>query len=267
MGWALACYFGGAGSESVNIGDYSGEYTVKLCTFNNLNPIPPAITIYQADGIETVTATILNNTVYGQNIIGIGSTFDNGVNENNLTLMYNNLNSMTNTSTSNIIAEMNYWNGSNPQEVIKDGTNGYGPGIVDYTPFITEQFSPDDDVDGLTNLEEELILTDPRNQDTDGDGVNDRDEIYYDGNASFNPYNWVAHTGTDLDPRLWDTDNDDFSDGEELRLGTNPIDGNDFPQIPASSTTGLIVLTTAMAAAAITALYNRKEKAEDEPLV
>jgi hypothetical protein len=75
----------------------------------------------------------------------------------------------------------------------------------------------DPDHDGLTNLQEFLLGTDPNNPDTDGDGLSDGDEV--------NKF----HT----DPLKADTDGDGIPDGLEIKLGTNPLnpdtDGDGIP--------------------------------------
>ncbi|MFX1252815.1 MAG: binary toxin-like calcium binding domain-containing protein, partial [Promethearchaeota archaeon] len=63
----------------------------------------------------------------------------------------------------------------------------------------------DPDTDGLNNLEEYNQGTDPRNSDSDGDGVNDGDEV--------NTYS--------SDPNNPDSDGDGLEDGEEVTYGTN----------------------------------------------
>jgi hypothetical protein len=69
----------------------------------------------------------------------------------------------------------------------------------------------DPDHDGLTNLQEYQLGTDPQNADSDADGLSDGQEIA---------------RGTN--PLLWDTDGDGISDGLEVGAGTNPLDGSNF---------------------------------------
>ena len=64
----------------------------------------------------------------------------------------------------------------------------------------------DFDEDGLTNLQEYELGTEPYNDDTDGDGLNDGEEI--------NTYN--------TDPLKKDTDDDGLEDGDEIYLETDP---------------------------------------------
>lgn len=64
----------------------------------------------------------------------------------------------------------------------------------------------DSDNDGLTDVEEAKLGTDPHNPDTDGDGLYDGDEVN------------IYHT----DPLKADTDGDGYSDGVEVRNGYNP---------------------------------------------
>lgn len=78
----------------------------------------------------------------------------------------------------------------------------------------------DPDRDGLTNLQEFQTGTDPRNTDTDGDGLNDGDEV--------NKY----HTN----PLLADTDGDGIPDGVEIQTGTNPLDRTSYDLKKAAAT-------------------------------
>ena len=89
----------------------------------------------------------------------------------------------------------------------------------------------DTDGDGLTNLQEYQLGTNPRLADTDGDGVLDGAEVV----RGINPL--IADTDGDsltdgaeiqrgLNPLSPDTDGDGIADGLELRLGSNPLVAN-----------------------------------------
>ena len=68
----------------------------------------------------------------------------------------------------------------------------------------------DDDNDGLTDIFEVSIGTNPLLMDTDGDGLSDYFEVAFDGNVdSYIP-------GLDLNPLLSDTDGDSLSDDVEI---------------------------------------------------
>ena len=85
-----------------------------------------------------------------------------------------------------------------------------------FNPLDPSDAGQDADHDGLTNLQEYQLGTNPHNPDTDGDGVPDGQEV----KMGTNP----------LDP---DTDHDGLTDGQELALGTNPLnpdtDGDGIP--------------------------------------
>jgi hypothetical protein len=70
----------------------------------------------------------------------------------------------------------------------------------------------DPDHDGLTNLQEFLLGTDPHNPDTDGDGLKDGDEVN------------IYHTN----PLVADTDGDGIPDGVEIATGTDPLNPASF---------------------------------------
>ena len=70
----------------------------------------------------------------------------------------------------------------------------------------------DPDHDGLTNLQEFLLGTDPHNPDTDGDGLSDGDEVN------------IYHTN----PLVADTDGDGIPDGVEIATGTDPLNPASF---------------------------------------
>jgi len=64
----------------------------------------------------------------------------------------------------------------------------------------------DSDGDGLTDIEEKNIGTNPNNPDTDADGLSDGEE----------------HHNTKTDPLDKDTDDDGLTDGKEVEIGTDP---------------------------------------------
>ena len=82
---------------------------------------------------------------------------------------------------------------------------------------VSDCYDEDDDNDGLSDVEEQALGTDPRHPDTDRDGLVDSDEI--------------GLYGTDpLDP---DTDGDGVSDGREIAAGLDPLDPTDSEALPA----------------------------------
>jgi hypothetical protein len=74
---------------------------------------------------------------------------------------------------------------------------------------VCHQADVDSDGDGLTDLEELAIGTDPTDSDTDDDGLTDLEEV---------------NAGTD--PLDSDSDDDGLTDGEEIGEGTNPLDAD-----------------------------------------
>ena len=99
------------------------------------------------------------------------------------------------------------------------------------------QFADDRDSDGLLDADESAIYgTNPGAYDSDGDGLNDGEEIYYGTNPLVADANTIQ-VDSDEDglqdadentiygtQRLnYDTDGDGVGDGEEVYLGTNPL--------------------------------------------
>ncbi|MBR9911255.1 MAG: hypothetical protein GYB33_12980 [Gammaproteobacteria bacterium] len=73
----------------------------------------------------------------------------------------------------------------------------------------------DQDGDGLTALEEFNLGTNPRVADTDGDGINDGEEVV------------AGADGFITNPLLADSDGDGLSDGVEIAVGSDPNDSAD----------------------------------------
>lgn len=145
--------------------------------------------------------------------------FDNTQMQDNITLYAGWLDytNTTDTDGDGIVDELEIVIGTNPNSVDTDGD-----GLSDYDEIEKVYTNPlrrdsddngiedgdeDYDGDGITNKFEITLGTDPTLSDTDGDGLNDYDEV--------NKY------GTN--PILVDTDTDGVSDGREIELGTNPL--------------------------------------------
>ena len=120
-----------------------------------------------------------------------------------------------------------------------------------------EESGADPDGDGIINSLEDVLGTDRYDDDTDNDGVDDGDEVMYNGNPDYDPYNPVSDTGTDLNVLEPDTDDDGVNDGAELSAGTDPLDDTDFPiAAPVAGLVSLAVLGAAVVASG--GLYARR---------
>ena len=80
----------------------------------------------------------------------------------------------------------------------------------------------DADFDGLNDDIEEEIGTDPNNPDTDGDGIEDGQEVNVDGTDPLDDCDSIG--GTPLPDT--DCDNDGLTNAEENDLGTDPFDAD-----------------------------------------
>ncbi|MCP4357861.1 MAG: protein kinase [Chloroflexi bacterium] len=105
----------------------------------------------------------------------------------------------------------------------------------------TATIQGDSDGDGLSDLQEAEIGTDPFNPDTDSDGLGDGEEVlrYITNPLNRDTDNDILIDGDEVhtystDPANPDTDGGSVFDGTELTRGTNPLDPND--DVPATAT-------------------------------
>ena len=106
------------------------------------------------------------------------------------------------------------------------------PDVVIPAPDVDEDAveapNEDWDGDGLTNLQEAYVGSDPNNPDTDGDGLNDSEEFAAGSNVFVSDSDWDGLSDSDevdagTNPLAADTDGDGFSDSEEVTAGTDPL--------------------------------------------
>ncbi len=120
---------------------------------------------------------------------------------------------------------------------LKPGFSSIGGSDFSATVLVSSENSVVSDVDndGISNYDEYLIGTDPRNSDTDGDGMPDAWELANgvdplinnanddpDNDSASNYEEYIAGT----DPNNSDTDGDGMPDGWELANGLDPLINN-----------------------------------------
>lgn len=88
--------------------------------------------------------------------------------------------------------------------------------------------SVDSDKDGLDDVREKELGTDPYNADTDKDGLNDGDEVIIWKTNPLNP----------------DTDGDSYPDGQEVRNAYNPLGPGKLFNMPAGVSTSTVKVST-----------------------
>lgn len=125
----------------------------------------------------------------------------------------------------------------NPDEWIDADQDGIG-----------DNLDSDDDNDGIPDIDvnwaenyiiQDLFPNDPNEStDFDRDGIGDNSDPdddndgYTDSEDAFpyNPYEWLDSDNDSIgNNEDLDNDNDGFSDFDEIAIGTNPLDPNDFP--------------------------------------
>ena len=85
--------------------------------------------------------------------------------------------------------------------------SGPSPNIKNFAGFVGGIVPLDQDMDGLSDIEEVALGMSKTKADTDGDGLTDKEEV---------------ELGTD--PLNTDTDGDGYSDLAEVNASTNPSD-------------------------------------------
>jgi len=103
-------------------------------------------------------------------------------------------------------------------------TDGCGQFTEGVQVITLQQSTEDSDGEGLTDVQETTLGTNPNLADTDGDGLTDWEEVtgQDDSSTPATPCGYVTN------PLLWDTDGDAFSDGIECAQGTDPTLNEDF---------------------------------------
>ncbi|TRY32338.1 S8 family serine peptidase [Aliiglaciecola sp. M165] len=123
-----------------------------------------------------------------------------------------------------------------------DGINDFWEIQYGLDPSDPSDAALDNDSDGLSNLQEFMLRTDPTSIDTDNDGLTDNEEV---NTYSTQPTNadtdgdgmgdgWEVSYSLDplLDDGSLDLDNDGFSNVLEFKLQTSPADNTSQPELP-----------------------------------
>lgn len=98
----------------------------------------------------------------------------------------------------------------------------------------------------------QIGYAEPPPPDTDGDGLLDRDEDTNENGI------WEPELG-ETDWQNADSDGDGVGDGVEVSLGYDPLDGTDFPVLPAAGFAALALLMTACGGVAAYALRRKRD--------
>lgn len=130
----------------------------------------------------------------------------------------NNANNANNAPNTNNLNNLNNTNNINnqPREDMGDSDTSTP---IDMSEEIRCDPDLDSDGDGLNNLCECELGTNPFAEDTDGDGLLDSEETA----ATLDDQGRCSLSQGETDPRVADTDGDGLTDKEELDLGTDPL--------------------------------------------
>ena len=136
----------------------------------------------------------------------------------------------------NLASPSNLPLGSLDNDTDGDEIPDYWEALWQFNYNLADDMNDDPDIDNLINIMEYKSGTDPRNQDTDTDGLIDGEEV---NNFLTNPLLFDTDTdglddGTEINvfgtsALLMDTDNDGFDDGEEILEQSNPLESDLIP--------------------------------------
>ena len=179
-----------------------GAFTVGAVAYTNWNSFNPAVRSYSSRGYTTdgrlkpdlVAPDNTTSLTYG---VSTGTSFSAPTTAGAAALLLSETPSLSNTQIRDIL----YNNAIDIRAVGLDGDSGYGKLQL---PLI------DSDGDQLDNVAELGLGTNPLDSDSDGDGLDDGEEV--------NTYL--------TDPLDSDSDDDTLSDGDEISAGTDPLDAD-----------------------------------------
>jgi len=124
---------------------------------------------------------------------------------------------------------------SSPGEDVDNHDSTSSPGDASPGEDISvEEPDEDWDGDGLTNLQEAHIGSDPNNPDTDGDGLSDLEEFdigssVFAADTDVDGLSDLEEVEAGTNPTRSDSDGDGFRDNPELQAGSDPLDRRSWP--------------------------------------
>ena len=223
-------------TQSATSGMYASSSSASITACNIKNNNNYGLHFYGTAATQEVYASLISNNndgIYCENganpVIGGAAANSNTISGNTNYGVYNASSSVT------VNATYNYWGDDS-------GPSGEGPAsgdrvslYVDYSNWVQAEDTDSDglddawemqyfgnldqgpeddpDEDGLTNAQEYAQGTNPILADTDGDGLQDGDEV----------------TTYGTNPLMADSDEDGYYDGEEVRMNSDPNNSGDFP--------------------------------------